>query len=132
MRPQATRGGEMKKTILLVEDNEANSTLVRDILTYYGYEVVVAVNGEEGVKLATELIPDLIIMDIQMPVMNGFAAMALIKANPETKDIKLLVMTSFAMADDRERMLASGADGYLSKPINTRELPGLIGALLGD
>jgi CheY-like chemotaxis protein len=122
----------MKKTILLVEDNEANSTLVRDILTYYGYEVIGAMNGEEGVKLAIELIPDLIIMDIQMPVMNGFDAMALIKANPETKAIKLLVMTSFAMEGDRERMLASGADGYLSKPINTRELPALIGALLGD
>lgn len=122
----------MKKTILLVEDNEANSTLVRDILTYYGYEVVGAMNGDEGVKLAIELIPDLIIMDIQMPVMNGFDAMALIKANPKTRDIKLLVMTSFAMAGDRERMLASGADGYLSKPINTRELPALIGALLGD
>jgi CheY-like chemotaxis protein len=122
----------MKKTILLVEDNEANRTLVRDILTYYGYEVVVAMNGEEGVKLAIELIPDLIIMDIQMPVMNGFEAMAIIKANPETRDIKLLVMTSFAMEGDRERMLASGADGYLSKPINTRELPALIGALLGD
>jgi two-component system cell cycle response regulator DivK len=121
----------MRKTILLVEDNEANRTLVRDILTHHGYEVLVAVNGEEGVRLAMELIPDLIIMDIQMPVMNGFTAIAYLKKNPQTHAIKILAITSFAMAGDRERVMASGADGYLSKPINTRELPPLVAGLLG-
>jgi two-component system cell cycle response regulator DivK len=121
----------MRKTILLVEDNEANRTLVRDILTHQGYEVIVAVNGEEGVRLATKLIPNMVIMDIQMPVMNGFTAIALLKKNPQTKGIKVLAITSFAMAGDRERVMAAGADGYLSKPINTRELPSLIEALIG-
>jgi len=122
----------MRKTILLVEDNEANRTLVHDILSHHGYEVIVAVNGEEGVRLAMELIPDMIIMDIQMPVMNGFAAISMLKKNPQTRDIKVLAITSFAMGGDRERVMASGADGYLSKPINTRELPGLIVGLIGS
>jgi two-component system, cell cycle response regulator DivK len=121
----------MRKTILLVEDNEANRTLVHDILTYQGYEVIMAMNGEEGVRLATEIIPNMIIMDIQMPVMNGYTAIALLKKNPRTKGIKVLAITSFAMAVDRERVMAAGADGYISKPINTRELPLLIGELIG-
>lgn len=120
----------MSKTILVVEDNETNRTLMRDILTYYKYAVIEAENGEIGLQLAIEHVPDLILMDIQMPIMNGYTATTLLKNDPRTKDIKILAVTSFAMAGDRERVLASGADGYISKPINTRELPTIIEELI--
>ena len=125
-------GEAITKTILLVEDNEANRTLVRDILTHHGYEVIVAVNGEEGVRLAGQFLPDMIIMDIQMPVMNGYVALAYLKQNPTTQNIKVLAITSFAMQGDRERVMAFGADAYLSKPINTRELPAVVAGLVGN
>lgn len=108
--------------ILIVEDNENNRILLHDILTFHGYEVALATDGQEGMTLARELRPELILMDIQMPVMDGMTAVALLREDPATQKIKIIALTSFAMKGDKEKYLAAGFDGYLSKPINTREL----------
>ena len=122
----------MSKKILIVEDILMNRRLIQDILTYHGYEVIEAENGEEAVKIAREQKPDLIIMDLQMPVMNGFEAIKILRSDPMTKDIKVIAVTSFAMAGDREKVLAAGFDDYISKPLNTRELPKLVNRLLSS
>lgn len=121
----------MAHKILLVEDNEKNTILLRDILTLRGYTVIEALNGEEGIKKAKEEKPDLILMDIQMPVMDGFTAARLLRADPATKDMKIVGLTSYAMKGDKEKVLEAGFDLYIPKPINTRELPELIKKLLG-
>ncbi len=116
----------MPEKILIVEDNENNRSLFRDILTYHGYEITIAADGHEGVALAKELLPDLILMDIQMPGMDGMTAGAILKEDPATSAIKIIALTSFAMRGDQESFLAAGFDGYLAKPISTRELPGRV------
>jgi two-component system cell cycle response regulator DivK len=116
--------------ILIVEDNEDNRLLLHDILTARGYEVLEAVNGVEGIAMAGREMPDLILMDIQMPAMNGLEAGKILKQQEATRSIKLVAITSFAMSGDRERILEAGFDGYLSKPIDTRQLPILVGRLL--
>jgi len=116
----------MPHKILIVEDNENNRSLFRDILTFHGYEVTVATDGQEGVDLARTLLPDLVLMDIQMPGMDGLSAGIILKQDPATSGLKIVALTSFAMRGDREKILAAGFDGYLSKPINTRELPVLV------
>ena len=116
----------MSQKILIVEDNDNNRSLFRDILAYHGYEVTVATDGQEGVTLARELRPDLILMDIQMPGMGGMTAGKILKGDPATSKLKIIALTSFAMRGDEEKFLAAGFDGYLSKPINTRELPTLV------
>ncbi len=121
----------MAGKILIVEDNKKNRLLLKDILMYYGYEVIEAVNGEEGVRLAIEHKPDLILMDIQMPVMNGFRAGEALKENPDTKHIKIVAVTSFAMKGDREKILKAGFDGYIAKPIDTKQLPEIVKELTG-
>ena len=122
----------MSKKILIVEDILMNRRLIQDILTYHGYEVIEAENGEEAVKIAREQKPDLIIMDLQMPVMNGFEAIKILRSDPMTKDIKVIAVTSFAMAGDREKVLAAGFDDYISKPLNTRALPEMVKRHLGN
>jgi CheY-like chemotaxis protein len=122
----------MAMKILIVEDIPMNRRLIGDILKYHGYEILEAENGEEGIRMAKEHIPDLIIMDLQMPVKNGYDAIRILKNDPETKHIKILAVTSFAMAGDREKALETGADDYISKPINTRELPKRVKRLLSE
>jgi len=116
----------MPHRILIVEDNENNRSLFRDILSFHGYEVAVAADGQEGVVLARKLMPDLILMDIQMPGMDGMTAGGILKGDPATSGLMIIALTSFAMQGDREKFLAAGFDGYLSKPISTRELPGRV------
>jgi len=116
----------MPHKILIVEDNENNRSLFRDILTFHGYKVAVASDGQEGVDMARELKPDLILMDIQMPGMDGMTAGGILKGDPATSNLKIIALTSFAMRGDQEKFLAAGFDGFLSKPISTRELPGLV------
>jgi CheY-like chemotaxis protein len=116
----------MTHKILIVEDNENNRLLLRDILTFHGYEITVASDGQEGVDVARKLMPDLILMDIQMPGMDGMTAGRILKGDPATNGLKIIALTSFAMRGDQDKFLAAGFDGYLSKPISTRELPGLV------
>lgn len=123
----------MPITILIVEDNKNNRSLFQDILTFHGYEVAVACDGQEGVDRAKELMPDLILMDIQMPCMDGMTAGTILRENPLTSGLKIIALTSFAMSGDMEKFLAAGFDGYLSKPIDTRKLPDLVkGWLAGE
>ena len=120
----------MSEKILIVEDDEKNRLMLRDILRFYKYEVIEAENGEQGIKMAEEQSPDLILMDMQMPLMDGFTATKLIKNNPSTKSIKIIAVTSFAMIGDKKKILEAGADEYISKPIDTRELPKLVARML--
>ncbi len=116
----------MAKKILLVEDNENNMMLLRDILALRGYEIIEARDGKEGVAVAKESLPDLILMDIQLPEVDGFIATKMIKSDPQTKNIKIIGITSYAMKGDKEKILDAGFDGYIAKPIDTRLLPELV------
>ncbi len=120
----------MAKKILIVEDNEANRKLMKDILKFYGYSIVEATDGKEGIDAAKAHTPDVILMDIQMPVMNGYEAIKILKNDPNTRQIKIVAITSFAMVGDKEKILQAGADDYITKPINTRELPKIIKRIL--
>lgn len=122
----------MARKILVVEDNEKNRLLITDILTYHGYEVLEAEDGQKGLKMASESKPDLILLDMQMPVMDGIAFIKEIKKDPKLKNLKIIAVTSFAMKGDREKILALGVDDYISKPINTRELPKIIEKHVGS
>jgi two-component system cell cycle response regulator DivK len=119
----------MANKILVVEDNDKNRMLIKDILHYYGYEIIEAENGKSGVALAKQHLPGLILMDIQMPVMDGFTAIALLKEDPATKPIRVIALTSFAMKGDNDKILRAGFDAYIAKPIDTRELPKIVNKL---
>lgn len=122
-----SRGGDtMVKKILVVEDNEQNLILMRDILEYHGHAVLTAQNGKEGVHLAREHRPHLILMDIQMPVMDGFTAVKILRSDPELQDMKIIAVTALAMSGDKEKVLQAGFDGYLAKPVETRQLSAMI------
>jgi CheY-like chemotaxis protein len=109
--------------ILIVEDNERNLKLLRDLLGVHGYRVLEARSAEEALVLARRERPQLVLMDIQLPGMDGLAALRELRATPETRATPVVAVTAFAMNDDRERLLAAGFDGYLEKPVNVRELP---------
>ena len=120
----------MQKRILIVEDNPQNRLLVKDVLEFHGYEIIEAADGQSGIEMAKNHKPDLILMDIQMPVMDGITAGKILRENPDTKNIKMIAVTSFAMLGDKERVMEAGFDHYIAKPINTRELPTLIAEIL--
>ena len=128
------RGDAMTATqlVLIVEDNDRNLKLARDVLDHVGYATLEARNGEEAVELARTHRPDLVLMDIQLPGMDGVEALARLRADPATAAIPVVALTAFAMKDDRERFLAAGFDGYLEKPINVREFPSQVAALLAS
>jgi two-component system cell cycle response regulator DivK len=109
--------------VLIVDDNERNLRLARDVLQFAGFRTVVASSGGEGVAAAVEHLPDVILMDIRLPDLDGTAAVRLIKADERTARIPVVALTSLAMKGDREWFLESGFDGYLEKPISVRELP---------
>ena len=109
--------------ILIVEDNEKNMKLVRDLLRVKGYRTLEAMTAGAGLALAAEHTPDLILMDIQLPDMDGVTALGHLKADAATARIRVVALTAFAMKGDRERFLGAGFDGYLVKPINVREFP---------
>ena len=111
----------MGKVVLIVEDEPKNLKLLRDLLQVWGYETLEAGNGKEGIEEASAHKPDLILMDIQMPVMGGLEATSILKAEAETKDIPIIALTSYAMKGDEDKMMAAGCDGYITKPIDTRE-----------
>ena len=120
----------MAEKILLVEDNEQNRILMRQLLTHHGYEVLESVDGLTGLDMATVLMPDLILLDIQMPVMNGFAVIRELRANPELRNLKVIAVTSFCADGDREKALEAGFDEYVTKPIDTRKFPELVKEIL--
>jgi CheY-like chemotaxis protein len=119
-------GERMDPRILVVEDNEKNLVLMRDVLSYFGYEVLEARDGLECIAMAVEHRPGLILMDIQMPVMSGVDAMKDLRMRAETREIKILAVTSLAMQGDRERLLGEGFDDYIRKPIDLAELPEIV------
>ena len=106
--------------ILVVEDNEKNRKLVRDVLTFKGYEIIEAETGEEGVRLAHERHPDLILMDIQLPGIDGATALRQLRADPATRMIPALAVTASAMEQDRQTIMSAGFEGYQSKPLNIK------------
>lgn len=108
----------MAKVILIVEDEPKSLKLIRDLLQVSGYTTIEATDGKQGVELAKEKRPDLILMDIQMPVMDGLEATRILKANSATREIPIVALTSYAMAGDEERALRAGCNGYLTKPID--------------
>jgi two-component system, cell cycle response regulator DivK len=108
--------------ILVVEDNPKNLKLVRDVLQYAGYEIIEATTGEEGVRLAAQEHPDLVLMDLQLPGVDGTEALRLIREIPDVKQVPVVAVTAFAMDDDRDRAFRAGFDGYVGKPISVRGL----------
>jgi two-component system cell cycle response regulator DivK len=116
--------------ILVVEDNEKNRKLVRDVLTFKGYSIVEADNGEDGVRLAGERLPKLIQMDIQLPGIDGIEALRRIRANETTRAIPIIAVTASAMDRDRQQIMAAGFDGYQSKPLNVKEFMAAVEAIL--
>jgi CheY-like chemotaxis protein len=108
----------MKQTILLIEDNEQNLYLTTYLLEQSGSKVVAARTGLEGIALARQIQPDLIILDIQLPLMDGYAVARALRANPAIKDVPIVAVTSYAMAGDRDRVLEAGCNDYIEKPIN--------------
>jgi CheY-like chemotaxis protein len=119
-----------KATLLLAEDNDLNRTAVGDYLANCGYAVLTAANGLEALDLATEHHPDLILMDVQMPVLDGLEAVRRLRVEPATRTTPVIMLTALAMVGDRERCLAVGADAYLAKPITLRALTEQIETLL--
>jgi two-component system cell cycle response regulator DivK len=108
--------------ILVIEDNPKNLKLVRDVLTYSGFEVIEATCGEDGVRLAHDELPDLILMDLQLPGIDGREALRQIR-EADGADVPVVAVTAFAMNEDREKAFESGFDGYVEKPISVRGLP---------
>ena len=119
------------QVILIIEDNARNLKLARDILNYVGYRTLEAENGEDGLALARAELPHLVLMDVQLPGMDGVEALGRLRADPLTAEIPVVALTAFAMKDDRDRLLSVGFDAYLEKPLNVREFPIQIAAVLG-
>ena len=112
--------------VLVVEDNEKNMKLFRDVLVATGYRTLEATTGGEAVDMACEHTPDLVLMDIQLPDLDGVEALRRLRTDERTAMIPVLALTAQAMQGDRERFLAEGFDGYVSKPVNVRELLGIV------
>ena len=110
----------MSKRVLVVEDHETNRRILRDLLTSAGYELTEAVTGEEGVTLAETHIPDLILMDIQLPGLDGYEATRRIKKNPALRHIPIIAVTSYALNGDEEKAAEAGCEAYVSKPFSPR------------
>ena len=108
--------------ILVVEDKETNRKLVREVLRFRGFEVVEATTAEDGLEMARTRRPGLILMDIQLPGMDGVAALKHLRADPETREIPVVALTASAMPDERDQILAAGFDGYETKPISVKRL----------
>jgi len=112
----------MSLCILVVEDQEDNRQILRDLLGNAGYELTEAENGEEAIAAVDRRRPDLILMDIQLPVMDGYEATRRIRTNPDLKSVPIIAVTSYALAGDEDKALAAGCDGYVTKPYSPRDL----------
>jgi two-component system cell cycle response regulator DivK len=116
--------------ILVVEDNPVNLKLVRDVLTFAGYDVIEAQSGEDGLRVAQESPPDLVLMDLQLPGMDGTETLFRMREGPLGSQVPVVAVTALAMAEDKERAARAGFDGYIEKPISVRALPGQVEAFL--
>jgi two-component system, cell cycle response regulator DivK len=116
--------------ILIVEDNDKNRKLERDVLQFHGFKTAEAETGEDGVRLAGELLPALVLMDIQLPGINGIEALRQLRADPRTETIPVMAVTASAMTQDRQKILAAGFDGYQSKPINVKDFVAAVRLML--
>jgi len=121
-----------KPVILLAEDNEANIETFSSYLSAFGYEIIIANNGKEAIEIATTATIDLILMDIQMPIMDGFEAILTLRKEPKLDRVPIVALTALALVGDRERCLAAGANKYLSKPVKMKLLVTTIRELLGQ
>jgi two-component system, cell cycle response regulator DivK len=120
----------MSKRILAIEDTEDNRRILRDVLTNAGFDFIEAIDGERGVRMASDERPDLILMDVQLPVIDGYEATRRIKANPDLQHIPIIAVTSYALAGDEAKARAAGCDGYIAKPFSPREILAKIRELL--
>jgi len=112
----------MSKCILVVEDQEDNRQILRDLLGSAGYDLTEAEDGEEAIAAVARRRPDLILMDIQLPVMDGYEATRRIRTNPDLRSVPIIAVTSYALAGDEDKALAAGCDGYVTKPYSPRDL----------
>lgn len=113
----------MPKQVMVIEDNDKNRKLVKMILEANKYEVIEATTAEDSLKYLQQEKPDVILLDIQLPNMDGLELIKMLKSNQDTKDIPVVAVTAYAMKGDKERILSAGCDAYISKPIDTRQLP---------
>jgi CheY-like chemotaxis protein len=120
------------KTVLLVEDNEDNRTVYRTILEHFGYQVIEAKNGEDGIRMAREEKPDLILMDISIPVVDGWEATRILKSEEPTASIPIIALTAHALATDRAKAVEVGCDGYLAKPCEPRRVVAEVERFIGS
>jgi CheY-like chemotaxis protein len=118
------------KLVLVVEDNEKNLKLVRDILQYRGYRTVEARTAEEGIELARAHVPDLVLMDIRLPGMDGMAALEVLRAEPRTAGIPVVAITASVMPEERDRFRAAGFNGFIEKPIDVRAFPAQVASFI--
>lgn len=119
-------GDPVAKRILIVEDNELNMKLLNDILEAHGYDIIKSSQGEEAIALARNQLPDIILLDIQLPDISGLEVSRRLKADPDTSVIPIIAVTAFAMGGDEKRALDAGCDGYVTKPIMLREFLDLL------
>ena len=122
----------MSKRILVIEDTEDNRQIIRDLLSSVGYELIEAADGAEGVALARSQNPDLILMDIQLPQMDGYEATRRIRAIPELARVPIIAVTSYALSGDEAKTREAGCDGYVAKPFSPRQLLAKVRELLPD
>ena len=120
----------MSKKVLVVEDNPTNMRVIRMVLSNKGYSVLEATDGEEALAVAMEGRPDLIVMDIQLPKIDGLEVTRRLRQTPEFKQTPIIALTASAMEGDREKIIAAGCDEYISKPVNTRQFPQLVAEML--
>jgi len=120
------------KRILVVEDTEDNRRILRDLLTSAGYALLEATDGSGGVDLALQEKPDLVLMDIQLPIMDGYEATRRLKADPSTRHIPVVAVTSYALSGDEGKALAAGCDAYVAKPFSPRKILGLVRQILNE
>ena len=118
--------------ILVIEDNEQNRKLVRDVLTFKGYEIIEAETGEEGLRLARTRSPRLVLMDIRLPGIDGIEALGQLRAEPATRDIPVMAMTASVMTQDRRKIMEAGFDAFQGKPIKVKEFVAAVERLLDD
>ena len=119
-------------TVLIIEDNEKNMKLVRDVLQVKGYATIEAGTAEDGIRLANERKPDLVLMDIQLPGMNGIEALGVLRADAATAEIPVIAVTASVMQQDRKLITEAGFDGYIGKPINLKEFLATVRKWLGE